>query len=179
MNIGLEREFNINGNTIQRFITVACYLDVPKSKLISKLKTGNDKVRSNIISILVKRSVVVVNWLKNDKSDKKLSDYISFLENHNERDFLRFLLFPDVVIGTYLKIDCLNKNVVGIDEDYIDHYKKCVKDLDLGEIEFEKNEDLKKILSDKIRPKLIYFKDYKPVDDDDYETWFLKTSFNM
>lgn len=39
-----------------------------------------------------------------------------------------------------------------------------------------KNDNLKKILSDEIRPRLIYFKDGKPVDDD-YETWFINPSF--
>lgn len=177
MNMELEREFSLNGDITQRFINVGCYLDVPISILIEKLNIEKDIAKNKIISILDTRCIIVINWLKNDKSKKNVSDYINLLENEsNEHDFVRFTIFSDVKIGSYLKIHCLNIKVVGIDEYYIEYYKKFLKELDLEEIEFKKNENLKKILSDEIRPRLIYFKDGKPVDDD-YETWFINTSF--
>jgi hypothetical protein len=155
--------FATDSKPIQEIIKISCYIDIPISIVIEKLKkieeSSND-VNDDFIKYILSNCVVIIDWIKNSKIEHvTILEYINFLEEHREkvRDFIRIPMFKNSVVnGTYVKDKESNHEFICIDEDYIDKYEYLVKYFELGIFEDFRGIDLRDIPSTKIKPHIIY-----------------------
>ena len=161
----------------QEFVKIFCYIDIPISIIIEKLKKieelTND-VNDEFIKYILSTGVVIIDWIKNSKLEHvTILEYINFLEEHKKtvRDFIRISMFKfNVVDGIYIKAKDGRESIC-IDEEFIDVYEQLVEHFELGVFEdFRNISDLREIPSTKIKPHIIY----KKLQDAGYS---VRTSF--